>query len=61
MHAKIGFIGGGRINGIELVFREKLGARFMSRRVKSLTLTRLFASALVLLAVQRIYLLLAHG
>jgi hypothetical protein len=37
----------------------QLGARFMARRVKSLTLSRLFALALVLLAVQRAFLLLA--
>ena len=38
----------------------QLGARFMSRRVKSKTLTRVFALVLVLLALQRAYLLLAH-
>ncbi len=35
------------------------GARFMAKRVKSLTLSRIFALALVLLALQRAYLLLA--
>jgi uncharacterized membrane protein YfcA len=35
-----------------------LGARFMAKRVKSLTLSRIFAVALVLLAVQRAYLLI---
>ena len=49
------------LTSITAVIGAQLGARFMSKRVKSLTLTRLFASALVLLAVQRIYLLLAHG
>ena len=36
-----------------------LGARFTARRVKSLTLSRIFAIALVLLALQRAYLLLS--
>lgn len=36
-----------------------LGARFMAKRVKSLTLSRIFAVALTLLAVQRAYLLIA--
>ncbi len=35
-----------------------LGARFMAKRVKSLTLSRIFATALVLLALQRAYLLI---
>jgi hypothetical protein len=35
-----------------------LGARFMARRVKSLTLSRIFAAFLVLLAVQRVLILL---
>ncbi len=35
-----------------------LGARFMAKRVKSLTLSRIFALALVLLAIQRAYLLM---
>jgi uncharacterized membrane protein YfcA len=35
-----------------------LGARFMAKRVKSLTLSRIFAAALVLLAVQRLLILL---
>ncbi|MBK9697512.1 MAG: sulfite exporter TauE/SafE family protein [Propionibacteriaceae bacterium] len=34
------------------------GSRFMANRVKSLTLTRIFAVALVLLAVQRVFALL---
>jgi uncharacterized membrane protein YfcA len=37
----------------------QLGSRFMANRVKSLTLTRIFAVALVLLAGQRIFALLA--
>jgi len=36
-----------------------LGARFMAKRVKSLTLSRIFAAALVLLAIQRIAVLLS--
>ncbi len=35
-----------------------LGARFMAKRVKSLTLSRIFATALVLLAIQRVVILL---
>jgi uncharacterized membrane protein YfcA len=35
-----------------------LGARFMAKRVKSLTLSRLFALALILLAAQRAWILL---
>jgi len=49
------------LTSITSIVGAQLGARFMSKRVKSITLTRLFASALVLLAVQRIYLLLANG
>ena len=48
------------LTSITAVIGAQLGARFMSKRVKSLTLTRLFASALMLLAIQRIYLLLVH-
>jgi len=44
---------------ITAVIGAQLGARFMAKRVKSLTLTRIFALALVLLAFQRAYLLLA--
>ncbi len=36
-----------------------LGARFMTKRVKSLTLSRIFAAALALLAIQRIVILLS--
>ena len=36
-----------------------LGARFMAKRVKSLTLSRIFAAALVLLAIQRAAILLS--
>src|SRR5512136_2025474 len=35
-----------------------LGARFMTKRVKSLTLSRIFATALMLLAIQRVVILL---
>jgi uncharacterized membrane protein YfcA len=35
-----------------------LGAKFMAKRVKSLTLSRIFAAALVLLAIQRVVILL---
>ncbi len=44
---------------ITAVIGAQLGARFMAKRVKSQTLTRLFALALVLLAIQRAYVLLA--
>jgi hypothetical protein len=44
---------------IAAVIGAQLGARFMAKRVKSLTLSRLFAVALVLLAVQRAWILLA--
>lgn len=47
------------VTSIAAVMGAQLGARFMARRVKSLTISRLFALALVLLAVQRAYLLLA--
>lgn len=40
------------------VIGAQLGAVFMAKRVKSITLTRLFALALVLLAIQRAFLLL---
>ena len=35
-----------------------LGARFMAKRVKSLTLSRIFAAALIILAAQRALILL---
>ncbi len=47
------------ITSVSAVIGAQLGARFMARRVKSLTLTRIFALALVVLAAQRVYLLLA--
>jgi uncharacterized membrane protein YfcA len=47
------------LTSITAVIGAWLGARFMAKRVKSLTLSRLFALALVLLAVQRAFLLLA--
>lgn len=46
------------LTSVTAVAGAQLGARFMSKRVKSLMLTRLFALALVLLAIQRVYLLL---
>jgi uncharacterized membrane protein YfcA len=46
------------LTSITAVIGAWLGARFMSKRVKSLTLSRIFALALVLLALQRVYLLL---
>jgi uncharacterized protein len=47
------------LTSVTAVIGAQLGARYMAKRVKSLTLTRLFALALVLLAIQRAYLLLA--
>jgi uncharacterized membrane protein YfcA len=46
------------LTSITAVIGAWLGARFMSKRVKSLTLSRIFALALVLLALQRAYVLL---
>ncbi len=46
------------LTSITAVVGAQLGARFMARRVKSLTLSRLFALALILLAAQRAFLLL---
>jgi len=46
------------LTSIAAVIGAQLGARFMTKRVKSLTLTRLFALALVLLAIQRAFILL---
>jgi len=46
------------LTSIASVIGAQMGARFMAKRVKSLTLSRLFAVALVLLAIQRGYLLL---
>ena len=43
---------------IAAVIGAQLGALFMTKRVKSLTLSRLFALALVILAIQRAYILL---
>ncbi len=40
------------------VLGAQAGAAFMARRVKSLTLTRIFAGALVLLALQRAWILI---
>jgi uncharacterized membrane protein YfcA len=47
------------LTSVASVIGAQLGARFMAKRVKSLTLSRVFAAALVLLAVQRIWILLA--
>lgn len=46
------------LTSITAVVGAWLGARFMAKRVKSLTLSRIFALALLLLALQRAYLLL---
>ncbi len=46
------------LTSISAVIGAWLGARFMAKRVKSLTLSRAFAAALALLAVQRIFILL---
>lgn len=47
------------LTSVTAVIGAQLGARFMARRVKSLTLSRLFALALVLLAIQRAWILIA--
>jgi hypothetical protein len=47
------------VTSVAAVLGAEMGAKFMAKRVKSLTLSRLFALALVLLAVQRAYLLLS--
>ena len=47
------------LTSVTAIIGAQLGARFMAKKVKSLTLTRLFALALVLLALQRAYLLLS--
>ncbi len=47
------------LTSITSVIGAQMGASFMSKRVKSITLTRLFAVALVLLAVQRVFLLVS--
>lgn len=46
------------LTSVSAVVGAWLGARFMAKRVKSLTLSRVFAAALALLAVQRIFILL---
>ncbi len=46
------------LTSITAVIGAWLGARFMAKRVKSLTLSRIFALALVLLAIQRALILL---
>ena len=47
------------LTSITAIIGAQLGAQFMAKRVKSLTLTRLFALALVLLAAQRAFILLS--
>ena len=47
------------LTSVTAVIGAQLGAMFTARRVKSLTLSRIFAAALFLLAVQRAYLLFA--
>lgn len=46
------------LTSVTAVIGAWLGARFMARRVKSLTLSRIFAAALLLLGVQRMLILL---
>lgn len=46
------------LTSISAIVGAQAGAAFMANRVKSLTLTRVFASALVLLALQRVWLLM---
>lgn len=46
------------LTSVASVIGAQTGAAFMARRVKSLTLTRIFAAALVLLAIQRVWLLI---
>jgi len=46
------------LTSVTAIIGAQLGARFMAKRMKSLTLSRLFALALVILAAQRAYLLL---
>lgn len=45
------------LTSLTAVIGAQLGATFMAKRVKSITLSRLFAAALVVLAVQRAFLL----
>jgi len=47
------------LTSVAAVIGAQLGAQFMARRVKSLTLSRLFALALALLAIQRAVILVA--
>ena len=47
------------LTSVAAVIGAQAGANFMAKRVKSVTLSRVFATALVLLAIQRTYLLLA--
>jgi uncharacterized membrane protein YfcA len=45
------------LTSVTAVIGAYLGSSFTAKRVKSRTLTRIFAMALVLLAIQRIFLL----
>jgi len=47
------------MTAVTSVFGAHYGGMFMARRVKSRTLTRIFAIALILLAIQRIVILLS--
>lgn len=47
------------LTSVASVVGAQAGAQYMSKRVKSLTLSRIFAAALVLLAAQRLWLLLS--
>jgi uncharacterized membrane protein YfcA len=47
------------LTSLTAILGAQLGATFMAKRVKSLVLSRLFALALVLLAIQRIWILLS--
>jgi uncharacterized protein len=47
------------LTSIAAVIGAQLGATYMAKRVKSLTLSRVFAVALILLAIQRAIILLA--
>src|SRR5512139_2439718 len=47
------------VTGVAAMVGAYLGGTFTAKRVKSRTLTRIFAVALVLLAIQRIFLLLS--
>lgn len=46
------------LTSILAVLGAQAGAAFMAQQVKSLTLTRIFATSLALLAIQRVWLLM---